>query len=423
MKNAFIFCVLLLMSGAFIDLIVNPAGSVASSVSGDENGMLMWAVIDSLIILVCFLHGRQLVRVACRQPWILAFVGWAVLSVLWSDFPLLSVRRVADLSCTMALGFFLGMKVEMKVLLRLVAWAMAFTIPLSFIAAIFFPSIGIMDRLDAVGWRGVFGHKNGLGSSMGIAIIAFVCLFWDQQRNRLMWLAFLFPAVVLLAFSRSMTATIVTVVTICIGLLRTLRLPPAKRVALYAVALILALGATLYLQDRMDKVFAAMGRDSSLTGRLPLWKYSTEAVLQRPFLGAGWDGFWPGKAGDRIRVWVRWEAPHAHNSFIEMALNIGVIGLIIFLICVFKNFRLALQYSKDPSKPVRLWPLLFYTFSFLAYFTEAPAVDRHSLAFVLFCALPVSITEAFRMNAIEDVEEEEYMPLAIGSDSTMVQES
>jgi O-antigen ligase len=152
------------------------------------------------------------------------------------------------------------------------------------------------------------------------------------------------------------------------------------------------------------------------------------AVLQRPFLGAGWDGFWPGKAADNIRNLVRWNAPHAHNSFIEMALNIGVIGLIIFLVCVFNCFRLTMQYNKDPSNPLRLWPLLFFTFSFLAYFTEAPAVDRHSLAFVLFCALPVSMTEAFRRDAIEDTQEvneqeEEYAPLAIDSDSTVIQES
>jgi exopolysaccharide production protein ExoQ len=423
MKNVLIIALLLLTSGAFISLIVPESFNANTMTAGDENAQLLWGASDLIVIIACIFYSRQLISVASRQPWILAFVGWSTLSLLWSDFPLLTLRRVVGLICTMALGFLLGMRLEMKALLRLVAWALVFTIPLSFIAAIFFPSFGVMHRLDAEGWRGVFNHKNGLGANMGIALIVFTCMFWEYPKNRLKYLLWLLSAVVLLAFSRSMTATIVTAMTLTIGLYRRLRLRPAQKVAIYALALVMGLAATLYLQGRMDSVFALVGRDPSLTGRIPMWQYSADAVSERPLLGAGWDGFWPGKGGDKIRNLVRWEAPHAHNSFLELALNIGVIGLILFLICIFKCFHLAMRYSKDESQPVRLWPLLFYSYSFLYYFTEAPAVDRHTLTFILFCALSVSITEAMRMEAIHDEQHEEYMPMAIASDSTMAQES
>jgi exopolysaccharide production protein ExoQ len=423
MKNLLIIALLIFTSGAFITLIVPEEYNANVDTGGDTRTQLLLGVIDAGVVVACIFHGRQLIQVASRQPWILAFVAWSTLSVAWSDFPSLTLRRVVGLICTMALGFFLGMRVETKALLRMVAWALAFTIPCSLVAAIFFPSLGVMHRLDAEGWRGVFSHKNGLGGSMGIALIAFTTLLWEDKRNRIVWLILLLPALVLLAFSRSMTATIVTMMTLGLGLFWRWRLRAAQKVAVYAVVLIITLGAGLFLQGRMDSVFALIGRDSSLTGRLPLWEFSTDAVMERPLLGAGWDGFWPGKGGDNIRNLVRWNAPHAHNSFIEMALNIGVIGLILFIICVFKCFQLAVQYSRDPNNPVRLWPLMFYTYSFLAYFTEAPAVDRHTLSFVLFCALSVSMTEAFRMEAAEDVSEEEDTLLEIAADSALVQES
>jgi exopolysaccharide production protein ExoQ len=425
MKKLFVFAILLLTSGAFIGLIVDEGINLTTMTGGDERGQLMWGVVDCIVVVICFFHCRQLVRVASRQPWIVAFVGWATLSLAWSDFPLLTMRRVAGLVCTMALGFLLGMRLEMKSLLRLLAWALAFTMPASFIAAVFFPSFGLMHRLDAVGWRGVFSHKNGLGSAMGIALIAFACLLWESRRNRLRYVLPLVAGLGLLVLSRSMTSILVTVLTLSIGLYLRLRLRPAHKIAVYTMALLLAFAATLFLHGRMHSVLALVGRDSSLTGRIPLWHYSADAMLQRPLLGSGWDAFWPGKGGDKIRNLVRWPAPHAHNGFLELGLNVGLIGLIIFLIANFKCLRLALRYSNDSRQPFRLWPLLFYSYTFLSNFTEAPPIDRHTLTFLLFCSLSVSMTETFGMEVIEHEREREmaYMPIAVQSSAGIIQES
>jgi O-antigen ligase len=293
----------------------------------------------------------------------------------------------------------------------------------SFIAAIFFPSFGVMHRVDVVGWCGVFNHKNELGSKVGIALIVFTCLLWEYPQNLLKYLILLISGVVLLALSQSMTSIIITVLTLGIGLYLKLRLRPAQKVAVYALALIVGLSATMFLQGRMDSVFALIGRDSSLTGRVPLWQYSADAVLERPLLGSGWDAFWLSKGGDNIRNMVRWQAPHAHNGFLELSLNIGLIGMVIFMIGNFECFRRAVRYSKDANQPCRLWPLLFYSYMFLSNFTEAPPVDRHTLTFVLYCALSVAVTEASRMEVIELEQEEECMPSGIASDSSMIQES
>jgi hypothetical protein len=106
-----------------------------------------------------------------------------------------------------------------------------------------------------------------------------------------------------------------------------------------------------------------------------------------------------------------------------MSLNIGLIGMIIYLICNFDCFRRAVRYSNETSQPFRLWPVLFYSYTFLYFFTEAPAVDRHALGFVLYCAISVSMTEARGMEAVEQEQEEECMPSGIASDSSMIQES
>jgi O-antigen ligase len=423
MKKFFLFAVLVLTSGAFIGLVVDQGINSTTMTGGDERGQLMWGIVDCIVVLVCFFHCRQLVRVASRQPWILAFVGWATFSLAWSDFPLLTMRRVAGLICTMALGFLLGMRLDMKPLVRLLAWALAFTMPASFIAALFFPSFGLMHRLDSVGWRGVFSHKNGLGSAMGMALIAFACLLWESRRKPLRYILPVVAGLGLLVLSRSMTSIVVTALTLSIGFYLRLRMRSAHKIAVCAMALLVALAAGLFLRGRMHSVLALVGRDSSLTGRIPLWHFSANAMLERPLLGSGWDAFWPGKGGDKIRNLVRWPAPHAHNGFLELGLNVGLIGLAIFLVSNYKCFRLALRYSKDPGQPFRLWPLLFYSYTFLSSFTEASPIDRHTLTFLLFCALSVSMTETFGVEVVERERAMEYMPFALESNAGIIQES
>jgi exopolysaccharide production protein ExoQ len=423
MKNALIFALLLLTSGAFIGLVVDESYNLSSVAAGDEHAQIMWGVIDFIVVVICLLHSRHLLRVASRQPLLLAFVGWATLSLAWSDDPQLTLRRIVGLICTTALGFFVGMRLDMKALLRMLAWAMALAMITSVIAALFFPKFGIMSSPEGSAWRGIFTHKNELGRTMGIAIIVFICMIWESRQNRVIYLGFLSLAVALLALSNSITSIVVTVGTICIGFFWKLRLRSIQKVGLLALAALAGLSATLLLQDRMESVFALVGRNGTLTGRVPLWHLATDAVLRRPLLGAGWDAFWPGTGGDYIRSLIHWDAPHAHNGFLELSLNIGLIGLVIFMICNYDCFRRAIWYAKDHSQPFRLWPLLFYTYTFLFFFTEAPPVDRHTLMFVLFCSISVSITEAPATEVVEQEQEEEYVPSGIASDSGMIQES
>jgi O-antigen ligase len=423
MKNAFIVALLLLISGAFIGLVVDEGFNLSTASAGDEHAQLMWGVVDCVVVIVCFFHGRQLVRVASRQPSILAFVAWATLSLAWSDDPQLTMRRIVGLICTTAMGFFLGMRLEMKELLRLLAWALALAMVASVFAAVLFPSFGVMSNLDGGSWRGVFSHKNELGRTMGIALIVFSCLLWEHRHNRTPYLILLSLGVALLVLSKSMTSVVVVALTLSIGLYLKSRLRPAQRVAFLAISLLVGLAAALLLQGRMDSILALVGRDSTLTGRVPLWQLSAGAVRERPLLGAGWDAFWSGLGGDRIRSLVHWDAPHAHNGFLEISLNVGLIGLAIFLICNYDCFRRAIRYSREASQPFRLWPLLFYSYTFLFFFTEAPPVDRHTLMFVLFCAISVSMTEAPRTEVIDYQQEDEYVPSGIAADSGMIQES
>jgi exopolysaccharide production protein ExoQ len=408
-KRLPILIILLLASGAFLGLMLGDSSDLLTTAThGDENLQWMWGIIDFAVVSVAFFHMRQLIRIASQQPWLIALLIWSILSAAWSADPELTLRRTLGLACTMLLGFFLGTRFEMKELLQMLAFVLVIVMLSSVITAILLPSFGVMADLDGA-WRGVFTHKNVMSRIVGLGIIVFTCLLWETRRYRWGYVPLIFLGIVLIVLCKSMTAIIVTGLTLSLGAYRKLRPSPAQAVAVFAITLLLVLAGAVYLQGEADFVFASMGRDITLTGRTQLWELSSAAVLQRPLLGAGWDAFWSSSTADTIRHIIGWDAPHAHNGFLDISLNIGLIGLIIFLGALADFFRRAMRYGRQTGRQYRLWPLLFLSYMFFYLFTESPQLDRNTLFCIVYCAISVSMNIPAGNEGFSHFREGEFM--------------
>src|SRR5580704_9069975 len=127
-KHLALVVVLVLTSGAFFDLIFDDDTGVTAALHGDEKLQWMWAGVDLVVVIVCALYGRQLLRTASRQPLLLAFISWGLASTIWSQDPQLTIRRTLGLACTVALGIFLGMRFEFEELCKIVAVVLAIAV-------------------------------------------------------------------------------------------------------------------------------------------------------------------------------------------------------------------------------------------------------------------------------------------------------
>ena len=73
---------------------------------------------------------------------------------------------------------------------------------------------------------------------------------------------------------------------------------------------------------------------ATLTGRIPIWTNVLSDVSERPLLGYGYGGFWTCQ-----RIWEyslshHWQFNHAHSSYLETLLNVGVLGLALGILIV-----------------------------------------------------------------------------------------
>jgi exopolysaccharide production protein ExoQ len=148
----------------------------------------------------------------------------------------------------------------------------------------------------------------------------------------------------------------------------------------------------LWLAANLDLVLNVLGKDATLTGRTDLWAAVLQQIERYPVLGHGYSAFWLGWSGPSAAVLtaVQWEVPHAHNGFLDLLLDLGGVGLLLFA----AGFGVAAVRSVATLRATRtaegIWPLAFLTFMLFYNLTESAILQQNSVFWVLFVATVVS---------------------------------
>ncbi len=185
-------------------------------------------------------------------------------------------------------------------------------------------------------WRGLFSHKNLAGPVM--AAIGFAGVYLIRRKRYVVGTAIALLAFVFLSQTGSKTSTALAPLVIALVLipptmgLRTLTAPVAILTMLGAHALTIG---TLYVPV-FDVILRLYDPETSFTGRLEIWEFSRDYVLQRPWTGFGYDGFWLsaialGAEQPFDRVWDPRAIVHGHNGYLDVALAMGLPALLLMI--------------------------------------------------------------------------------------------
>ena len=196
-------------------------------------------------------------------------------------------------------------------------------------------------------YAGASTTKNMLGA---VCLISGIFFFWDMltrwsQRSEL-WtksvitvnLTFFAMSLSLLEIADSATSR-VRLVLGCLIIAaanggRRQRLLKVSIPACFILYVILAFGFNINAQ-----LAPAVGRDPTLTTRTFIWQILLD-MHTNPIVGTGYESFW---LGPRLEtVWQRYAygLNEAHNGYLEMYLNLGIIGVGLlggFLVSSFRN--------------------------------------------------------------------------------------
>lgn len=372
---------LTLIAGAFVPLWRDRIGFDLGE--GDPlQRMVLLIAYTGLVFLLW--HLRTVFRVASQHWLIWLIIGLAFFSALWSQDPALTIRRSVTLLLATLYGLLLAVRFSPTTVLRLIGAALTIIVIASVISISIGAEWAVMERLHPGAWQGVMVHKNALGRICVLALIVTWSLTQiTAGRERLFWIGVAGGAVCLIVGSNSATALVVVVVLIMVWLaikiMQGLTDWAKLRVMLLSAAFVLTLGVLglVWIEDIANR----LGRNLDLTGRVPLWLALWPIIWQQPLLGYGFGAFWLDVGRETtvdivlMRTRFTW-ATHAHNGFLDVWLELGLVGL--FLVCFILFWLLRRTWKvfwQSNVHPVLLFGFLFTIYTILYNFTEVTLVE------------------------------------------------
>lgn len=214
------------------------------------------------------------------------------------------------------------------------------------------PSVGKMpEGVHQGDWRGVFLHKNGLGNYVAIINVIFLSSIRNNYKFHISIVGYLLSLI--LVFGSGSKTALASVIFIHIVLL----LLALVRNKVFSFKLTLSfislpvLFIVLYIFKSYDQIALILGGDTNLTGRIPLWFHVFQAISEKPLLGYGYGAFWGYEYGSlKFMDAMIWESGKSHNALLDIWLDLGLFGTILFSIFLLSTFsRLIKIYRESKS--------------------------------------------------------------------------
>jgi exopolysaccharide production protein ExoQ len=259
------------------------------------------------------------------------FFAWTVASILWADDRGLAARRVASFVAVALAALAAADRMTIRDMLVLVLLSTLACLVIGVAAEVGQQTFHLGD--PDYRFAGTM-HANSQGENCATLFLTAVVLASMSKRGRSLLYTVAVVAAGFLVLTGSRTA--LAGLLLALVFYATVQRAKAHVVAL-AAALIVAVVMVAMIVDETGLYQAVLlNREdtssvSSLTGRTPLWAECWEYVLERPLLGYGYGAFWVPERIVAISDSQDWIIFSAHSSYIEMALNVGLVGAAAFV--------------------------------------------------------------------------------------------
>jgi len=330
-------------------------GAGVSSTTDLQDGSPLDAAVYALLYVlaaVVLIGRRTKVTKLLSRSWpVLLFFGYCLISLAWSDYPMVALKRwVKLLGDLMMVLVIVSDPYPMPALKRFLARTAFVLLPVSVLFIKYYPQLGrgYDPWTGAQYFHGISYNKNGLGAICLFWGIAFTWLFaeafpeWRRKRT-----PFLIAAVVLSmsvwSLTKASSATSQSCLLMAAILITMARIRWISRLPVILHCAVLGMVGAAYVVLFVDtSALGMLNRDPTLTGRTELWD-AIFKIPQNPIVGAGYESFWTGWRIETLWSTFWWRPTQAHNGFIEIFINLGGIGIFLLALMWFVAYSRAIS--------------------------------------------------------------------------------
>lgn len=290
-------------------------------------------IIAGVFILSrCRLNWNALFK---QNAWVWLFFVFGALSILWSDYPFVSFKRLIKALGTVTMALVVLTEDRPYIAIGVILKRLAFLLlPLSVLFIKFYPELG--RAYDAEGtpmYTGVGFQKNALGQ---LCLLAGIYFAWNiflgrregssgQRLHYSIYLIILPMIAWLFHMANSATSLACMVVALCLFVIARQPVFVSKphRIIIFGALCVVLYGIMELAFDVKGAIIALLGRNPDLTNRADVWE-NYLSMVRDPIFGYGYEIFYTSvMMQKKIENFIS-----THNGYLEMYLNLGIIGLL-----------------------------------------------------------------------------------------------
>lgn len=402
-EDIFVFIVLQLSSGAILQVLSKVNGAERDNLNGNPTLQILWFTIYIIAFLLALRQWKKFIYTITRSKLLLLLIGIVIFSISWSVAPQISLRRTVALVGSTLIGVYLATRYSISQLLRLITWTFSIGAILSVVFTLALPAYGLQGyKLIGSPWRGIYRHKNLLGRLMALNAVTLLLLVPSNPRYRWILWAGIGLSVGLLLLSQTKTGLVIFLsLVILLPIYKALRWNYAVALPLLIIAVNVGGMISVWLVDNLETVLTALGKDTTLTGRTPLWEAVINKIQERPLLGYGYGAFWLGWDGESADIWkVEWNAPNSHNGVLDVWLDLGFLGVSVFFLGFITTFIQGVKWLRSTKTAEPLFVLIYLTQMLVDSQASANILTQNDIFWVLYVAIVLSIPRSITQSRI-----------------------
>lgn len=360
------------------------------------------AVSVLAVIVLAGLKLRGLSIFGVLPLTLLLLLTWCLGSALLANEPALAFRRAAAATILMVSTFVsvdtIGHERALHLLrIVLVAVLVACWLSIPFIAtAVHLP--GETDPSLVGDWRGLFQQKNGAGAVMVWTILLFA--FGENDFRRWARAGIIVAAFGFLIMTRSKTSLgLLPLALLAGGFYKAAWRSSLDRSIYAACALLVLLAVGAFALFDADAISRMLSDPAQFTGRTEIWRADLAYLHDHLLLGAGF-GATSGTEAQSLLTnytssnWVK-VIGSSHNGYLEVMVNLGLIGFIFTLIAVI-ILPLSKFWPLDSVSPSKATLFALYLFCILHNFTESDLLQSDNAMWFAMLLVMASLRERER---------------------------
>jgi O-antigen ligase len=380
----------------------NVYDTLAASLEGNSIGRVISLVLIGLTIILLLKRNTAFVDLIRTNRALIVLYAYVLLTILWSDFPLVSLKRFIRISGSLLIAFVMASEQEHRQALEhVIRRYAAICLTLSFVFIRTNRSIGYIIGVHGEHFMaGIATHKNELGS---ICAISLTFLFWRLLKT---WpvINYFDGSLILIniyLLIRAQSATAIVLATMGIALIAGIKIVGSSFRNILRVVIVLVILAlpVLFIIINLPGTsvsglfFGSIGRDATLTGRIPLWNDLLRMGQEDIILGSGYESFW---IEHLVEIWQIYSfgPTNAHNGFVDVLLNLGIVGLILVVVVIYKTL-VALCSEEGLTNPLGSWALATLILILMGNITET-AILNLALGWSLFLVISINSSKERR---------------------------